>query len=163
MLAQFVVQNHMKSHPNLSDEERQELSVRFKSARPQTLEPLPAPLLRKYIAYARANVHPRLTAVDEEKLVRVYTELRREAAATGSVAITVRHMESLIRCAEAHARLHLRNFVLAADIDAAIRVILDSFIQTQKFSVVRSMRRVCIPHLTRYSPIVHHSKRKNTR
>ncbi len=106
------------------------------------MEPIPSALLKKYIVYARANYHPQLNAADEEKLVRVYTELRREAAATGSVAITVRHMESLIRSAEAHARIHLRRYVSSQDIDVAIRAVLDSFIQTQKFSVVRGMRRV---------------------
>lgn len=62
--------------------------------------------------------------------------------ATGSIPITVRHIESMIRMAEAHARMHLRDYVMEDDVNMAIRVMLESFIDTQKFSVMRSMRKV---------------------
>lgn len=62
--------------------------------------------------------------------------------ATGSIPITVRHIESMIRMAEAHARIHLRDYVIEDDVSMAIRVMLESFIDTQKFSVMRSMRKV---------------------
>lgn len=62
--------------------------------------------------------------------------------ATGSIPITVRHIESMIRMAEAHARMHLRDYVLEDDVNMAIRVMLESFIDTQKFSIMRSMRKV---------------------
>lgn len=45
--------------------------------------------------------------------------------------------------AEAHAKMHLRDFVLEDDVNMAIRIMLESFIDTQKFSVMRSMRKVC--------------------
>lgn len=61
---------------------------------------------------------------------------------TGSVPITVRHIESLIRIAEANARMHLRDYVHDDDINMAIRVLLESFIDTQKFAVMRNMRKV---------------------
>jgi len=57
--------------------------------------------------------------------------------------MTVRHLESIIRMAEAHARMHLREFVNQDDVNMAIRVMLDSFIAAQKFSVSRTMRKVC--------------------
>lgn len=44
--------------------------------------------------------------------------------------------------AEAHAKMHLRDYVLEDDVNMAIRVMLESFIDTQKFSVMRSMRKV---------------------
>lgn len=49
----------------------------------------------------------------------------------------------MIRMAEAHAKMHLRDYVLEDDVNMAIRVMLESFIDTQKFSVMRSMRKVC--------------------
>ena len=61
---------------------------------------------------------------------------------TGSIPITVRHIESIIRCAEAHAKMHLREYVADDDVNMAIRVMLESFIDTQKYSVMRSMRKV---------------------
>lgn len=48
----------------------------------------------------------------------------------------------MIRMAEAHAKMHLRDYVLEDDVNMAIRVMLESFIDTQKFSVMRSMRKV---------------------
>lgn len=50
----------------------------------------------------------------------------------------------MIRMAEAHARIHLRDYVIEDDVNMAIRVMLESFIDTQKFSVMRSMRKVCV-------------------
>ena len=61
---------------------------------------------------------------------------------TGSIPITVRHIESIIRIAESHARMHLREYVHSDDVDMAIRVMLESFIDTQKYAVMRNMRKV---------------------
>ncbi|XP_025777171.1 DNA replication licensing factor MCM2 [Puma concolor] len=68
--------------------------------------------------------------------------------ATGSIPITVRHIESMIRMAEAHARIHLRDYVIEDDVSMAIRVMLESFIDTQKFSVMRSMRKTFARYLS---------------
>lgn len=62
--------------------------------------------------------------------------------ATNSIPITVRHIESMIRMAEAHAKMHLRDYVNEEDVNMAMRIMLESFISTQKFSVMRSMRKV---------------------
>jgi hypothetical protein len=43
--------------------------------------------------------------------------------ATGSVPITVRHIESMIRIAEANAKIHLREFVHEDDVNMAIRFV----------------------------------------
>merc|ERR1711990_645027 len=48
--------------------------------------------------------------------------------ATGSIPITVRHIESMIRMAEDHVNM-------------AMRVMLESFIDTQKYSVMKNMKR----------------------
>lgn len=78
--------------------------------------------------------------IDEDKIAKMYAQLRQESFATGSLPITVRHIESVIRMAEAHARLHLRENVLEADVSMAIRMMLESFIEAQKFSVMKKMR-----------------------
>jgi len=62
--------------------------------------------------------------------------------ATGSIPITVRHIESVIRMSEAHARMHLRDYVNEDDVNMSIRIMLESFISTQKFSIMKSMRKV---------------------
>ena len=72
--------------------------------------------------------------------------------ATGSIPITVRHIESMIRMAESNAKMHLRDYVNEDDVNMAIRIMLESFISTQKFSVMRTMRKVCL--FTRISCIL---------
>lgn len=61
---------------------------------------------------------------------------------TGSLPITVRHIESIIRMAEANAKIHLRDYVQEDDVNMAIRIMLESFIETQKYSVMKTMRKV---------------------
>lgn len=92
--------------------------------------------------YSREMIHPQLQQVDEDKLSRLYSELRRESLASGSIPITVRHLESMIRLAEANAKMHLREYVRSDDVDMAIRVALDSFISAQKYSMMKVLRRV---------------------
>lgn len=43
---------------------------------------------------------------------------------------------------EAHAKMHLRDYVNEDDVNMSIRVMLESFIETQKYSVMKSMRNV---------------------
>ncbi|KAJ7316905.1 hypothetical protein JRQ81_003067 [Phrynocephalus forsythii] len=146
MLARFVVSSHIKHHPNNKDVvngDSQEIIL------PNTygVEPIPQEILKKYIIYAKEKVHPKLNQMDQDKVARMYSELRKESMATGSIPITVRHIESVIRMAEAHARMHLRDYVVEDDVNMAIRVMLESFIDTQKFSVMRSMRKTFARYL----------------
>lgn len=92
--------------------------------------------------YARDQIQPRLQNVDSDKLAHMYSELRQEAQATGSLPITARHIESVIRMTEAHARMHLRDSVIDEDVNMAVRVMLESFVATQKYSVMKSIRLV---------------------
>ncbi|EDV90520.1 DNA replication licensing factor Mcm2 [Drosophila grimshawi] len=133
-LAKFVVHSHMKHHP--SEEQQPELE----EPQLKTVDEIPQDLLRQYIVYAKENIRPKLTNIDEDKIAKMYSQLRQESFATGSLPITVRHIESVIRMAEAHARLHLRENVLEADVSMAIRMMLESFIEAQKFSVMKKMR-----------------------
>ena len=53
----------------------------------------------------------------------------------------MRHIESMIRLAEANAKMHLREYVHEDDVNMAIRVVLESFVDTQKYSVVKVRKR----------------------
>lgn len=46
--------------------------------------------------------------------------------------------------AEANAKMHLRDYVNEDDVNMAIRIMLESFIDTQKYSVMKSMRNVSV-------------------
>ncbi|KAL3278145.1 hypothetical protein HHI36_013488 [Cryptolaemus montrouzieri] len=134
-LARFVVNSHIKHHPSKQADtieipvEDNELTI-------------PQEMLKKYIVYARENVHPKLQRVDTEKLATIYSQLRQESMATGSLPITARHIESMIRMSEAHARMHLRDYVQEDDLNMAVRMTLESFVETQKYSVMKSMKQV---------------------
>lgn len=78
--------------------------------------------------------------MDQDKIAQMYSQLRQESLATGSLPITVRHIESVIRMSEAHARMHLRDTVQDVDVNMAIRMMLESFIAAQKFSVMKKMQ-----------------------
>ena len=95
--------------------------------------PLPQQVLKQFIYYARNYCLPRVIHIDENIVTRVYTELRQESK-QGGLPITVRHMESLIRLTEAHARIHLRDYARDEDAQAAIAFFLRCFLQTQKYS-----------------------------
>ena len=46
-------------------------------------------LLRKYILYAREHCQPKLLNMDEDKVARLFADMRRESLATGAYPITV--------------------------------------------------------------------------
>lgn len=103
---------------------------------------IPQDLLRKYIYFARHKITPIMyTNVYEDKLKELYASLRRESIATGSYPITVRHFESIIRVAEAFARMELHDFISEENIQLAIKVTIQSFIGAQKLSVRRSLQQ----------------------
>ncbi len=77
-------------------------------------------LLRKYIAYARRNIRPKLTKEASGKIKDFYVELRRKSKDVGSVAITPRYLEGLVRLAESHAKIRLSKTVDAENADVAI-------------------------------------------
>jgi replicative DNA helicase Mcm len=78
--------------------------------------------LRKYIAYARKNVRPRLTDEAIEKIKEYFLSLRERATEDSPVPITVRQLETLLRAAEARARMALRSEVTAEDAEAVINL-----------------------------------------
>ncbi|KAI0743424.1 MCM-domain-containing protein [Daedaleopsis nitida] len=143
LLARFVVGSHLRSHPKF-DSEQDEMDVGT------TLDAdiIPQDLLRKYIMYAKEKVRPKLYDMDQEKLARLFSDLRRESLATGSYPVTVRLLESMIRMAEASAKMALREYVRADDIDLAISVAVGSFVNAQKMSIKRTLERGFRKYLT---------------
>ena len=105
------------------------------------VESIPQTLLRKYVAYAKRFVKPKLSSGDLPKISQVYAELRRESVTREGMPVAVRHVESIIRMSEARAAMRLSEHVSSEDIDAAIAVMLASFIGTQKLSVQKSLQK----------------------
>ena len=174
-LASFVVNSHGRAHPVLSsalgsqtqataaNDETMDVDGESQSngtsAKPTS--PIPQELLRKYILYAREHCRPKLYQIDQDKVARLFADMRRESLATGAYPITVRnafllliplllhlltppqvrHLESILRISESFAKMRLSEYCNAHDIDRAIAVAVDSFVGSQKVSCKRALAR----------------------
>jgi len=95
-------------------------------------EYLSVPFLRKYIAYAKTNHSPVLTDEAKTMILEYYKEARTQYGKDSNalansreeqpIPISARALESLIRLAEAHARMHLRDDVTGEDAGMAIAI-----------------------------------------
>lgn len=52
-------------------------------------EPVEQELLKKYVIYARAKTHPKLNDMDQDKVARMYSDLRRESMVSASSPLSV--------------------------------------------------------------------------
>lgn len=141
-LGRFVVRSHIKSHHDVEESELASIEELEKTNKLSEYEIIDQDLLKRYIMYARATYKPKISKQQEENIVKVYADMRRESAETNSIPITARHIESIIRCSESFAKMHLRNQVTYDDVQAAIKVILESFISTQNYQNRRSMEQI---------------------
>ena len=99
-------------------------------------EYLTIPFLRKYIAYAKRNIHPNLDDQASTKIWEYYRDARLSSATDDRnmmnrddnindekvISVTARAVESLIRLTEAHSRMHLRQTATSEDADMAIAI-----------------------------------------
>lgn len=85
-------------------------------------------------------MHPTIQDIDLEKITKFYSELRQASQRYGGNPITVRHIESLVRIAEAHARMHLRD-VTNEDVNTAIKIVFESYLQSQKNKVMEQLKQ----------------------
>jgi len=143
-LADHVISSHIRSHPAAT--------ARDKAVKPKMqqkvshMEPIDQDLLQKYIIYARQRIKPQVSDIDKDKLANFYKDIRAEAFRSGGAPMTARHIESIIRISEASAKIELRQHVNSRDLDFAIGMMLESFIQSQKHQVAEELRR----HFRRY-------------
>lgn len=97
-------------------------------------------ILKKYLIYAKNNITPTLSSFDIQKITNLYSDLRKESLNSG-IPITVRHIESIVRISEAFAKLRLSNTVSKNDIDRAISLTLESFLNAQKYSISKQLKK----------------------
>jgi DNA replication licensing factor MCM4 len=92
-------------------------------------ELLPPERLAQYVHAARRCCRPRLTDEAAAELERAYLDLRRAGLQRRTVAATPRQLQSLIRLAEAHARIRLSRRVEHLDVDEALRLMRAALLQ----------------------------------
>ncbi|KAG0002448.1 DNA replication licensing factor mcm8 [Entomortierella chlamydospora] len=106
------------------------LSERLRMTEEDQLALIPQPLLRKYIAYARQYVHPKLSPEAAATLQDFYLMLRNKHRSPDGTPVTTRQLESLIRMAEAKARMELREVVTRRDAMDVIEIMTFSLQDT---------------------------------
>lgn len=97
------------------------------SAKEKEISLLSAPELRRYIAFCREHVHPRMGPEASSLLQSFYLELRQAHHSTTNeddlLPITTRHLEAMIRLCEARARMELRTLVEPSDAQDIIQLV----------------------------------------
>lgn len=72
LLAKFVVASHIRHHPSNANTLSQTPELPDADAIPQEM-------LKKYIVYSKQNVHPKLYNMDQDKVAKMYSQLRQES------------------------------------------------------------------------------------
>jgi len=103
-MASFILDMHQKNetHPDIENE-----------------------LLRKYLAYVRQNLKPKLSDAAISELKEYYIKMRSSASDKGlkSVPISARQLEGLVRLSEAYAKLRLSDKIAKKDAQNAIELL----------------------------------------
>ena len=83
-----------------------------------------AELLRKYIAYAKQNCHPRMTEAARNAIRDFYVDLRSKGTDEDApIPVTARKLEALVRLSEASARVRLSDTVEEHDANRVIEIV----------------------------------------
>lgn len=99
------------------------VSLYYETPRTLGAEIIPMDTLTHYIAYARKHIHPRIddeTVVND--LVKGYVEMRKMGGNRKTISATPRQLESVIRLAEAHAKMRFSPVVERLDVSESIRL-----------------------------------------
>lgn len=91
--------------------------------------PIDIEMLRKYVAYARRTIRPRLMEEASSRIQNYYLELRKLGMRSGATPMTPRQIEGLVRLAEASAKARLSDKVELKDAEVAIGL-LNYMLQT---------------------------------
>jgi DNA replication licensing factor MCM2 len=137
-LSTFVINSHINSHPDFKYNDKISLLPDLETEKKEVIS---QDILKKYIMYARKHIKPKLSDLNKNKVSKFYADLRKESEVVGGISIGIRHLESLLRISESHAKIHLREYVRADDIDFAIKMILESFLQSQKTSIRNNLKK----------------------
>ncbi len=80
--------------------------------------------LRKYIAYARKYIIPKITSEAKNLITDFFVEMRKKSSETpdSPILITPRQLEALIRISEAYAKMALKTEVTREDAERAINI-----------------------------------------
>ena len=117
----------IKDLPEETRDERMAKHILTLHQRPDINEPeIQTGILRKYIAYARQKIVPRLTDGALEEIKDFYLNMRKSGSGEGgikSIPISARQLEALVRLSEASAKARLDDRVTRKDAKKAIELL----------------------------------------
>lgn len=148
LLSEYVITNHQLLHPkieNVTNYQQVVQSLKNKISASSACQPLTQKEFANYLRYAKANCNPGISPefyrVIEGKLAGFYSSIRQKTAFGGGYPLTLRHIESVIRIAEANAKMRLSNQMNSHDVDMAIATLLESYISSQRHSIACKLAR----------------------
>lgn len=115
-LASHMLDSHKFAQVTASDSKEDMSEIKAK-----LMPPVEEDLMKKYIAYSRKNCHPVFTDEALTRLKEYYVDLRKRASG-GSVPLTARQLEGLVRLSEASAKVRLNKSIEIDDAERAIKL-----------------------------------------
>jgi len=117
----------IKDLPEEARDERMAKHILTLHQRPDATEPeISTDILRKYIAYARQKISPKLTDGALEEIKEFYLKMRKSGGNEGgikAIPISPRQLEALVRLSEASAKARLDDRVTRKDSKKAIELL----------------------------------------
>ncbi|RHY24878.1 hypothetical protein DYB32_008645, partial [Aphanomyces invadans] len=87
--------------------------------------------IRRYIAYARKYIHPQLSPEARHYLQHKYLQMRSDAdTSADGIPITMRQLESLIRLAQARAKIELQDIVTVQHAYDVVEIMQECLLDT---------------------------------
>jgi replicative DNA helicase Mcm len=124
LINRFDVIFTMRDIPNRKNDEKVATHILYEHQREAKTMIIERELFRKYVAYAKQRINPKLSEKAVEKMKEFYIGLRNRPMLEGTemrtIPISARQLNSLIRMAEATARLRLGEEVTEKDAEKAI-------------------------------------------
>lgn len=115
----------IKDLPDKTKDEEMATHILNLHQNPEALKAeIPTELLKKYIAYARQKMNPRITDAALKELKEFYLKMRSSGAGdesgVKSIPITARQLEALVRLSEAVAKVRLSQKITKKDAQRAV-------------------------------------------
>src|SRR3989338_6919887 len=134
LLSRFDVIFIIRDLPNKVQDEAIATHVLQEHKQEVIRDVIDAKLLRKYIAYARQKIRPKLTDEAIEEIKEFYVKLRNQSTQIKDsdikpIPITARQLEGIVRLSEAHAKIRLSSKVERTDAKKAIELLRTSLVQ----------------------------------
>merc|ERR1712203_1130542 len=98
------------------------VSLYYRSDEHAKEEQLDMSVLRDYLMHAKQTYNPRLSDEAGTQLIQSYVRMRQVGSGRGQITAFPRQLESLIRMAEAHAKLRFSHTVDLQDVEEASRL-----------------------------------------